>query len=236
MCNAFFAISHRLTESRSPLAPPPVPCERRGAQGNRGCAGERLAPPLTSTPTSFAPARGRIGGACTRCGHRRTGARQRCARDPRQHIPPDPAASPATGRGGWGSITPCSPCEMCTGPRRTSRTGLHRVVQHCCSWHHERHPRLVQVAGGARHRSLFGMGGVCAPCPPPFSSGRGGGGGNDEEASQRSGALAPTRRFGSQGRGHGTVVGQDTWRWGLNHSNAATPGVGGRGGGGTTSL
>ena len=106
---------------------------------------------------------------------------------------------------------------------------VHRGVRHCCSQHHEGHHQLVPVAGGARHRTLFGVGGVCAPCPPP-PPGVGGDDDNDEEeASQRSGAApAPTGCSGSPeagpwgGRGDGylTLAPQSFRR-------TATPGVGG---------
>ena len=72
-------------------------------------------------------------------------------------------------------------CKSCKG---------HPGVRHCCSRHHEGHPRLVLAVGGARQRTLFGLGGG------------GGGGGSDDDngegASNGSGAaLAPIGHSGS---------------------------------------
>ena len=49
-------------------------------------------------------------------------------------------------------------CKSCRG---------HRGVRHCCSRHYEGHPRLVLAAGGARQRTLFGLGGPVRAMPPP---------------------------------------------------------------------
>ena len=124
--------------------------------------------------------------------------------DPQPHMPP-PAQRAGARR--VGQRRPMQTlCDAHSGPACKSCRG-HRGVWHCCSRHHEVHPRLVPAAGGARQRMLFGLGGRCAPCPP----GEGSNNDNGERASQGSGArLAPTGCLGSPRCGHGRAEGADT--------------------------
>ena len=169
----------------------------------------RHQPPPPHYPPHFRPLR-----RPRRCSRRETWARVHWRRTMQRHrhrvavTPSRTCRCRCSGpeRGGWGSDAPCRPCDAHSAPACKSCRG-HRGVRHCCSRHHEGHPRLVPAAGGARQRTLFGLGGRCPP-PPPV---RGGDDDNGEGASQGSGiAMAPTGRSGIPRRGHGRAEGADT--------------------------
>ena len=126
--------------------------------------------------------------------------------DPQPHMPP-----PAQ-RAGARSVGQRRPMQtLCVAHRAPACKSCrgHRGVRHCCSRHHEGHPRLVPAAGGAPAHAVWAGG------PVHGCLGWGGGGGSDgdngEGAPQGSGAaLAPTGRLGSPRRGHGRAEGADT--------------------------
>ena len=86
--------------------------------------------------------------------------------------PPLPPAAQQAGMRRVGQRRPIQTlCDAHRAPACHSCKG-HQGVRHCCSRHHKGHPRQATVAGGARQRTLFGMGGLCAPSPPPQGEGR----------------------------------------------------------------
>ena len=124
-----------------------------------------------------------------------------------------PARCAGGGRGSWGHccrvpVARLHPARVHLHPRHAPAAPPrgHRGVRHCCSRHHEGHPRLVLAAGGACQRTLIGMGGLCARCPPAPPRGGGSDDDNGKGASQGSGAaLAPQ---GARGARNGAMGGR----------------------------
>ena len=82
-------------------------------------------------------------------------------------LPPSPApTSVAGGIEENGAATPHAESVRRAQSSSVQVMSGQKGAWHCWSRHCEGHPRLVLEMGGVRQRILFGIGGVCAPCPP----------------------------------------------------------------------
>ena len=135
----------RRHQSPCPLCPLPLPCPHRRPQRCSRCM-----VPARTAPDGAAP-------------------QTPVGEDPHLPLPP-PVRQSGTRRVGqrhpMQTLCDAHKAPVCKSCRR------HRGVRHCCNRHHQGHPGLVLAAGGARQRTLIGMGGLCAPSPPLSGEGR----------------------------------------------------------------